>query len=109
MPLIEYFDAGLINVRDPLQGWKVEMIRMFMGDPDVIHGRRGRRACGANQSPTIIEDFAYGPGVAKDCSVLACNQNTCVLHEANFDSLVPFTRLLHSAVRRNGVPGSLSC
>src|SRR5260370_27849567 len=105
MPLIEYFDEGLMNVREPIQGWKVEMIRMFMGDPDVIHGRRGRRACGANQSPTIIEDFAHEPGVAKYCSVLAFNQNTCVFHEANFHGLAPFIRLLHSSVRRNALPG----
>src|SRR5260370_8010732 len=104
MPLIEYFDAGLINVRDPLQGWKVEMIRMFMGDPDVIHGRRGRRACGANQSPTIIEDFAHEPGAAKYCSVLAFHQNTCLFHEANFPDLDPFIPLLPTSIPPNTLP-----
>jgi hypothetical protein len=81
--LIEYLDAGSIGIWNTFQAWKAEVIWVFVGDPDVIDGGERRWVSWANQSPAIVEDLPYKPGITQYCLIVAFNCKASVPYETD--------------------------
>jgi hypothetical protein len=84
MALMENGDALFVGIGDRLQGREVEVVGMLVGNPDVADLGEVWLVGGANQRPSIIEDFAGEPRVRQNAQVLGFNENAGMADEANF-------------------------
>src|SRR5271163_3046352 len=109
MLLMEECDALAMDLGNRLERRKVKMVRVFMGEPDVVETLVGDRRGRAVESGAIVDDLSFGPGIGPDTGGLGLQENTRVIDEGDFhDSLKDVPAVMMWRICFNSVNGRLN-
>jgi len=96
VPLVQHRDALPIGLRNGLQRWKIEMVRMLVGNPDVFDSLDRNLPRGAVERTAIVDDFPLGPGIAPNACACGLKKEASVIDKCEFHGSYASTALAAS-------------